>query len=144
MENEENKGGGRQSSDESRATATPSAAGLETIQDILFGEQMRAGNEQISKLQKESEKSLQELSNALTKQLNELDERMNAKFDSLDKQLESQQQAQTSSDQRLSGELVAAKTALTQSIDTTREQLTERQVAKELATATASSQTSKT
>jgi len=113
-----------------RGSESATAAGLETIQDILFGEQVRAGNEQINKLQRESDENLRNLADSLNKRLDDLTESMNKKFDSLDNLLATQAQTQKESDQRLSADLLAAKSTLTQTIDATRDEMTQQLTAK--------------
>lgn len=101
-------------------------AGLEAIQDILFGEQLRSSNEQISDLQKNSEKTLLNLSSSIDERFDELTTTMNEKFEILVKQLADQKNTQHTADERVTNGLAACKTALTQSIDSTREDLNER------------------
>lgn len=102
------------------------SAGLEAIQDILFGEQLRSSNEQLSELQKNSEKTLLNLSNSVDQRFNELTVSLNDKFDTLVKQLADQKTAQKATDNKINSDLVDCKTALTLSIDSTRKELNEK------------------
>ena len=100
-----------------------SSAGLEAIQDILFGEQLRSSNEQIIKLQQNGEESLANLSDSFDRRFEELTNTMNLKFESLAKQLKSQENTQQSDVERFMETLSVTKAELTQSIDSSREAL---------------------
>ncbi len=136
MENEEEKtvSAKRKNSDSSEANViglnrgneSSTSAGLETIQNILFGEQVRSNNEQIEALKAESSRSLQQLSGRIDQRLDDLTESMNSQFAALNQQLDAQKTAQQSSDERMDLELDACKAAFTQSIATTRDDLNAR------------------
>ena len=110
----------------SREPAAPASARLEAIQDILFGEQLRTSNEQISQMQEQNEQTLQNLSNSIDQRFDELASSMNSKIDSLVQQLTEQKNTQNKADERLTGGIAACKTALTHTIDATREDLTKQ------------------
>ena len=103
---------------------TTASNGLEAIQDILFGEQLRSSNEQINQLQRRSEETLSNLSNSIDQRLDELTNTMNQKFEMLSTQLADQKNTQQVADERLTGSIAACKSALTHTIDSTREELT--------------------
>jgi hypothetical protein len=112
--------------------------GLDTIKDILFGEQVKASNEQLTEFKHESEAALQSLSERMDERLAQLDAAMTKNFETLNQQLIAQHTAQAAAqmagEKRLDVELKACRSALESNLASTRDEFTHElnQLAEEL------------
>lgn len=108
----------------SRDESISPGSGLETIQQILFGEQVRAGQEQAEIDRKETTDAMNELSSRLNDRINKLEETIENSFAAINRKLDQQTTDMKALESRSGSELSACKLALTQSIESTREELT--------------------
>ncbi len=100
--------------------------GLDTIKDILFGEQVKASNEQLADFKRESETALQSLSERMDERLAQLDASLTKNFETLNQQLIAQHTAQAAAqmagEKRLDAELKACQTTLEANLSATRDE----------------------
>ncbi len=109
--------------DLSREQDTSAGAGLETIQKILFGEQMRAGQQQVDRVKQESRNAVKELAGRLDGRIDQLTETMYAQFDALKQTLEQHASQAKVVEERTDSAIGACEFALTESIRGTRAEL---------------------
>jgi len=71
------------------------ADGLGAIQEILFGQQVRAGNEQVAELRRSSEERISQLADGLNERISELTKNMNSSLEEVRQQLSAQKKDQS-------------------------------------------------
>jgi len=91
----------------SRESVPVAGTGLEAIQEILFGEQIKSHDKQLSELQRNNEETLLTLSNSVDQRFEELTNNLNQKFEALTEQILDQKNTQQVAEERLNNSVVA-------------------------------------